>query len=124
LFNTLGETFSYVRTYDIPEAYPGLTNGKLSTKEYPTANGKRIEQRFFFVCGGVHLNGPVTSDRIRAGTSQLAQLRDQILNSRPQAKDMASWSIAATGMIPAPSPVRKFRFKSIELPGKLKFLRK
>jgi len=124
LLNSFGKTFSYVRNYNIPEALPGLTNGELSTAEYPTENGKRIEHRFFFVCGGVHLNGPVTSDRIREGTTQLSELRDQILNSRSQAGDMISWPLGVTVMNPAPSPVRKFRFKSIELPGKLKFLRK
>jgi hypothetical protein len=114
LFNLLFETCPYVRRYNIPKVYRGLTNRKVINEEYTQGNKPYTLQRYLFVCGGVEMNPPVSSKNMYRGGTYLNKLREQILTSRVDNK--VSWTIDVDNLpnYPKKKPVKEFRDKKSE----------
>jgi len=123
LYNEMGQTFNYYRTYNIPSAFPGLTNARI-IRDTNTGDSRIAEKQYLYmVCGGVEMDMPVAYNRRRRGGSSLAELRDDILDSRVD--DAEGWLVETKNLPAGPQSFSTpYTFREIEMPQEHTLIKK
>lgn len=123
LCSEMDAVFRYYRSYDIPAAYPGLTNFRI-IRDTDTGDSNIAEKQYLFlVCGGVEMNFPVANTRRRRGGSKLSDLRDEILDSRMD--DQEGWLVETENTTNRNQDVSApFTFREITMPQENTLIRK